>query len=259
MTCTEYYVLPNPGFGVSRSLIVNSVRTGIFAPVCKSAVSISTSVCRHFKQQSGSVQRSWGATGTGSQPRDTVDSNRVACGIGLGKRIASPATQWLPSAPWTGASSTDLAYPVGTNKLDGWTDGHVIGLRIPACPALFAMPRLRCPSSSRLTFISAPPKFQHSLNSLPRIPSTILNARRFHASITNMTVTAWFDVQWTDPELDRVRSDAERAGNPIPPRKQLPFFLSRRLSSRIELTRIIFSQIWPRQIRPVRRHCPQDC
>ena len=37
-----------------------------------------------------------------------------------------------------------------------------------------------------------------------------------------MTIKAWFDVEWTDAQLDRQRTEAARSGGAVPPRK-FPF------------------------------------
>ncbi|EHY56326.1 phosphatidylinositol transfer protein csr1 [Exophiala dermatitidis] len=44
--------------------------------------------------------------------------------------------------------------------------------------------------------------------------------RNFHASSANMTIKAWFDVEYTDAALDKARTDAQRSGGEVPPPKR---------------------------------------
>merc|ERR1712230_87684 len=44
--------------------------------------------------------------------------------------------------------------------------------------------------------------------------------RFFSSSPANMTIKAWFDVEYTDAALDKARADAERSGGAVPPPKR---------------------------------------
>jgi hypothetical protein len=58
-----------------------------------------------------------------------------------------------------------------------------------------------------------------------RSTTTPTTFRFFSSSPANMTIKAWFDVEYTDAALDKARADAERSGGAVPPRK-LPFLSS---------------------------------
>lgn len=107
--------------------------------------------------------------------------------------------------------------------------------------------------------------------------------RLFSSTSANMAIKAWFDVEWTDPQLDRQRTEAARSGGAVPPREfplillnsahSLPWSLSRLLQSchgilppaasishlPLPLLTLIFnSQERSYQLHPLRRGRPQD-
>jgi hypothetical protein len=74
-------------------------------------------------------------------------------------------------------------------------------------------------------------RFPSSLSTAPTLARTVfyhphqlhlrqpLITRTFSSSPANMTIKAWFDVEYTDAALDKARADAKRSGASVPPRK----------------------------------------
>ncbi len=83
----------------------------------------------------------------------------------------------------------------------------------------------RCLNTKIHTFtprISSRPSLLQPFSHRSTTPTTF---RFFSSSPANMTIKAWFDVEYTDAALDKARADAERSGGAVPPRK-LPFLSS---------------------------------
>ena len=71
----------------------------------------------------------------------------------------------------------------------------------------------------------APPTFRTMFNNPTIIPRTVLSSkpfavhRPFHSSTANMTIPVWFEVEYTDADLDKHIGAAKKKGGDAPKRK----------------------------------------